>query len=78
MSDSKQKTPIISWTKKKSCEQKRFRQHENRAKRRCIKTKIRLQDFDNMPHEKEFGNEWDSPRDGKQYLKEDREKWMRK
>jgi len=50
--------------------QKRFRSQENRAKRRTVK--LRLIAEKEMPHEKEYGNEWASPRDGKTYFGDDK------
>jgi hypothetical protein len=55
-----------------------FRKQENRAKRRKVKTILIKQDYDKLPHEKEYGNEWDSPRDGKQYWIDHDARWMRK
>lgn len=80
MSRSKRKTPILGMTA--SCSrpsiQKIFRSKENRAKRREVRIKLTTNDFDLMPHEKEYGNEWASPRDGKQYCGNDDPKWLRK
>lgn len=45
--------------------QKQYRSQENRAKRRKVRVALLLDK--EMPDEKEYGNEWSSPRDGKQY-----------
>lgn len=56
--------------------QKEYRSQENRAKRRRVRVAIILEK--EMPAEKEYGNEWSSPRDGKQYWVDYDPKWMRK
>lgn len=76
MSRSKRKTPIFSHTTGSG--QRQFRDQENRAKRRRINLRIIAEDYDNMPHEKEYGNEWASPRDGKSYWGEATKRDMRK
>jgi hypothetical protein len=79
MSRSYRKTPIIGMTtcSSKPSAQKKFRTQENQAKRKKIKQLLH-QGQELLPHEKEYGNEWASPRDGKQYLTDDKEYWMRK
>lgn len=42
---------------------------ESRAKRRKIKVKLVQEDYANLPHDKEYGNEWASPRDGKHWVR---------
>lgn len=74
MSRSYRKIPIFGITSSKN--QKDFRSQENRAKRREVK--IRLQLEQELPHEKEYGNEWSSPRDGKCYWANCDKKSMRK
>jgi len=74
MSRSKQKTPIFGITTSKV--QKTFRSKENRAKRRKVKIQLALNE--EMPHEKEYGNEWSSPRDGKLYWTNYTKESMRK
>lgn len=56
--------------------QKAYRSQENRAKRREVKIRLLLDQ--DMPHDKEYGNEWSSPRDGKQYWINYDKEWMRK
>lgn len=65
--------------------QKAFRSQENRRKRRKIKTLLLCEEYELLPTEKDYGNEWSSPRDGKQYWNNPDqwnlpgwEKWMRK
>lgn len=57
--------------------QKKFKQKEHRKERRAVNQAV---DLENIPHPKEFGNEWASPRDGKLYFGNCKEykKWMRK
>lgn len=81
MSNSYRKTPILGITclSSRASIQKKYRSQENRAKRRKVKVCISLLKYDSIPHEKEYGNEWSSPRDGKQYIGRNCEdKWMRK
>lgn len=78
MSRSKRKTPIISWACYHRSAQKKYRSQQNRAKRRYVKVKLETQDFDLLPHEKEYGNEWNSPRDGKNWYDKCDPKQMRK
>lgn len=81
MSKSYRKTPIMG-----ICGggmQKRFKQYEHRAERSTIKIKLKMEDYDNLPHPKTYGNEWASPRDGKMWFgnlfdHDDYVKWMRK
>jgi len=44
--------------------QKLFRSNENRAKRRKVNQLLQVNPESELPHEKEYGNEWASPRDG--------------
>lgn len=64
MSRSYKHTPISSYAS--SGGQKLYRSLENRAKRRRVK--LNLIGGREMPHEKEYGNEWSSPRDGKKWF----------
>lgn len=57
--------------------QKLYRSQENKAHRRQVRKRIQQLNFD-MPHPKEYGNEWSSPRDGKCYWVNHDKKWMRK
>jgi hypothetical protein len=62
MSRSKRKYPF-----KSLCNagiQKWFRSTENRAKRHCVRQKLLVGRYEELPHDKEYGNEWSSPRDG--------------
>lgn len=76
MSRSYKKMPIMGITGG-STAQKKFKQQEHRKERRAVK---QSNDFELLPSPKQFGNEWASPRDGKQWLKNspERKKWMRK
>jgi hypothetical protein len=68
MARSHKKRPFYGIAMKRSSAQKWFRSSENRAKRKKVKqllTKALLGLDVIMPHEKEYGNEWASPRDGK-------------
>lgn len=76
MSRSHKKNPGGGWGCNTEGQQKKYRSQENRAKRRKVKVVLLLNE--EMPHEKEYGNEWSSPRDGKQYWLNHNAKWMRK
>ncbi len=67
MGKSYKRTPISGSTSNKG--QKKFRSQENRAKRRAV-SRLLHTGREIMPHEKEYGNEWDSPRDGKHWYGE--------
>ena len=65
-----------------STAQKKFKQKEHRKERRAVN---QAKTLENIPHPKEYGNEWSSPRDGKMWFgnckrtwPEDYPKWMRK
>ncbi len=53
--------------------QKQYKQAEHRAERSKIKSTL-LVGKEILPHPKEYGNEWSSPRDGKQYWLKPKEK----
>ena len=64
MSRSYRHTPITGWCASR-CSNKGFKQQEHRRERRTVK-QILTYDYENdLPHPKAYGNEWDSPRDGK-------------
>lgn len=69
MSRSYRKTPISSWTK--SLSNKIFQNIEHRRFRKACKQKLHIFHTDEdliLPSTKKYGNEWDSPRDGKMYF----------
>ena len=68
MSRSKRHTPIMSWCVIRAGQVKRYKQQENRAYRRRVTNLMRIGKYLELPHRKEYGNEWSSPRDGKQYF----------
>jgi hypothetical protein len=79
MSRSFKKTPIMGIATS-SC-QKKFKQQEHQKERASIRSK----GFEEEMSTKKFGNEWDSPRDGKMWFGHcahtwpvDYPKWMRK
>lgn len=76
MSRSKKKHPGGGITK--GCGQHLFKTAESRAKRHRIRNLLQIGEYIALPHEKEYGNEWASPRDGKQYWLDHDAKWMRK
>lgn len=76
MSRSKRKTPRIGNCSTQG--QHVFKKVESRASRRCVKKLVNIGEYDNLPHDKEFGNEWVSPRDGKHWLSDKDSKWLRK
>lgn len=45
-------------------EMKLWRAKANRAKRRVVNALLASGEYDLMPHDKEFCNEWGTPRDG--------------
>ncbi len=73
MSRSRRKTPISGLTTVGS--NKSFKLDEHRAERCKVRVAVRV--GDELPHPKEYGNEWKSPRDGKQLI-DPKSKWMRK
>ena len=67
MSKSKRKTPISAVT---GCDgNKQFKQQEHRRERRTVRMQLQAgrEDWE-LPHTKKYGNEWDSPRDGKMWF----------
>lgn len=67
MSRSYKKTPIGGCCS--SGGQKKFKEYEHRAERSRIKILLKVNpEIENLPHHKEYGNEWSSPRDGKIYF----------
>lgn len=78
MSRSKRKTPIIGIAG--SVGQHIFKKHESRAKRHRVRQYLTSENYDKLPHDKEYGNEWSSPRDGKTWFGYDKQwkKAMRK
>jgi len=67
MSRSRRKTPIcgLSATRKS---QHAWSKGEHRRERSAVKKALHCGLYDSLPHRKQFGNEWDSPRDGKTYF----------
>lgn len=65
MSRSRRKTPISSICS--SAGQKKFKKYEHKAERKKVKMLLRIGE-EELPHPKEYGNEWSSPRDGKSYF----------
>ncbi len=76
MSRSKKKHP--GGGAASSCGQHKFKKDEARAKRRKVRKLMSTGQHERLPHDKEYGNEWSSPRDGKQYWVDHDAKWMRK
>lgn len=58
--------------------QHKFKTKASRAKRRAVTQCLSTGNYDGLPNDRKYGNEWDSPRDGKQYLINPDPKWMRK
>ena len=67
MSRSRKKRPHLSWHSTGG--QKKFRTQENRAFRSRVRQQLHCGKYELFPHKQEYGNEWDSPRDGKCYRK---------
>jgi len=79
VSRSRKKTPIISHTKADS--DKPFKVQEHKRERRTVKHHLtKTGDYDSMvlSDKERFGNEWNAPKDGKHYWKDDEGKWKRK
>lgn len=64
MSRSRKKTPVCGFTGAES--DKPFKEAEHRRERR--KAKVALASGREVPHPKEFGDEWNSAKDGKEYV----------
>lgn len=64
MSRSYRKTPIIGMTTKDS--DKPFKKAEHKRARRAVNA--RDLSTDDPPAEKQFGNPWGAPKDGKQWV----------
>lgn len=79
MSRSRKKTPIAGHTKSES--DKPFKVQEHKRERRVVKhilTSAVDHDSIVLPDKEQYGNEWESPKDGKRWMKKPKEKWMRK
>lgn len=63
MSRSKRKTPISGITTAAS--DKPFKVREHKRERAAVRDSLAV--GSDLPHPKEFGNPWDSEKDGKQY-----------
>lgn len=67
MGKSYKHTPIGSVTAKRAGVMKKWKLKSRKALRRFVNTVLHLQEWIKVPHPKEYGNEWDSPRDGKSW-----------
>ncbi len=65
MGKSYRHTPIHGVTTASS--NKTFKKHEHRRERREVHIQLFTGNYDDLPHPKQYGNEWASPRDGKVY-----------
>lgn len=75
MAHSKRKTPICGNTTARS--NKAFKTIEHRRARAATRAAI-ISDAEVMPHDKETGSPWASPKDGKQWFGKRHPKLMRK
>jgi len=76
MSRSRRKTPIMAIA---GDTDKPFKVQEHQKQRSRVKALLKQDPEADLPDEKEFGDPWDSMKDGKQWLREEiREKYMRK
>ena len=66
MSRSFRKTPSIGIA---GDTDKPFKVQENKRQRRKMRQRVKLDEEDPHVHQKEYGDPWDSMKDGKQYLK---------
>jgi hypothetical protein len=84
MSRSKRKNPIFNFCNVSPGAQQLYRSKENRALRKKVKQLLQVNPEAELPHNKEYGNPWSSPADGKGYYsanvldKEYHDKLMRK
>ncbi len=81
MGKSYKKTPIMGHASHKG--QKKYKKSAHRAERSVVHSYILTGRYDEIPHPKTYGDEWGSPRDGKQWfgwLKNNLnyKKWLRK
>ena len=77
MSRSRKHTPIMSWAICRSCKQ--WRTQENQLYRAYVRDMMAHELYDDIQGFcGKFGNEWDSPRDGKVWWKTTTWKDMRK
>lgn len=76
MSRSRRKTPIMAIA---GDTDKPFKVQEHQKQRSKVKALLKQDPEADLPDEKEFGDPWDSMKDGKQWIREEiREKYMRK
>lgn len=76
VSRSRRKTPIIGFA---GDTDKPFKVQEHQKQRSKVKVLLKSDPEADLPDEKEFGDPWDSMKDGKQWLREEiRDKYMRK
>ena len=73
MSRSRRKTPICSVCGGR-VSNKQFKIHEHRKERRAVKQA--LHNEQQLPHPKQYGNEWSSPRDGKMWIGDMMQPWL--
>lgn len=45
--------------------EKAYKRYAHKQLRRAVRMALTSGDFDNMPHDKQFGNPWCGPKDGK-------------
>ena len=76
MSRSRRKTPIFGNTTSRS--EKEYKRQENRRRRRKDNILLDQAEEDGYTSDKEFGNRWGGPKDGRQYWEDARPKDMRK
>ena len=69
MARSRQKTPITGWVQTRAGSMRWYRRTAHKRERQAWRQYL-LSPCNNdvYPHPRAFYNEWDSPRDGKQYL----------
>ena len=64
MSRSRKKHPVTGTTLAET--EKKFKQQEHQRERSRIRDALKIDD-EVLPHQKQFGNPWDGPKDGKRY-----------
>lgn len=78
MSNSYRKSPFMGWTCAQS--DKPYKVDQHRSERRTVRTLLRkaLDGDDRRLFSKVWGNPWNAPKDGKQFIRDRIWRWMGK
>lgn len=77
MSRSKRKTPLIGLTTAQSDKPFKIDEHRSERRRARVLFQSTLDADDRRLHSKVYGDPWNAPKDGKQWV-DPKSKWMRK